>query len=196
MPAYNDAPQPGYSKAYAQPLIRENFSSIETAWNINHVAINHGTNYGKHKYISFPEQSSSPSTAANEAALFSREGALSSVTELCFRRESDGSVIEFTGGTLAEPGWTRLPSGLLIKWGLSSGTGQATITFPVAATVPAFSSIFTVSASVYGNAAGNTDTDTFVRVDSFTTTNFVIYATARTSTSTKLVNFSYLAIGA
>lgn len=196
MPTYNDTPLAGESKSYSQPLIRENFTSIETAWNVNHVAIDDATDYGKHNHISLPEQGAAPSTAANEAAIYARVGALSSVTELCFRRESDGSIIEFTGGTLAEPGWTRLPSGLLIKWGITSATGYTTITFPVAGTIPAFTSIFTVSANVYGAAAGNTDTDCAVRVDSFTTTNFIVYTSARSTTGAKLTSFAYLAIGA
>lgn len=195
MPAYSDTPQGAEAKNATQSLMRTNFLSLSTVNDVNHVAITDASDYGKHKHVSMPEQGASPATLANEGAMFAREGALSTVTELCFRRESSGDVIEFTGGTLAAPGWTRLPSGLLIKWGVTSGTGYTLITLPVAGTVPAFTSIFTVSASTYGTAAGNVDTDTFVRVDSFTTTNFYVYASPRTTTGTKLVGFTYLAIG-
>lgn len=195
MPTYNDTPLSGESKSYTRPLIRQNFSSIETAWNTDHIAIDAATDYGKHKCITLPERTAALSTGADEGIIYAREGAYSTATELCFRRESDGSIIEFTGGTLNEPGWTRLPSGLLIKWGISSANGYASISFPVAATIPAFTSIFTVSAMIYGNAAGNTDTDTAIRVDSFTTTGFYAYGSARSTTGSKLTNFSYIAIG-
>lgn len=195
MPTYNDTPLTGESKSYTQPLIRENFSSIETAWNVDHIEIDDATDYGKHNCITLPEQAAACSTGANEGVIYAREGAYSTATELCFRRESDGTIIEFTGGTLNEPGWTRLPSGLLIKWGISSATGYTLITFPVATTIPAFTSIFQVSAMTYGNAAGNTDTDTAIRVDSFTITNFYAYGSARSTTGSKLTSFSYIAIG-
>lgn len=195
MPAYSDTPQAAQSKNTTQSLIQTNFLSLSAVNDVNHVAITHASDYGKHNFVSMPEQLASPATLADEAAIFARQGTLSSVAELCFRRESSGDVIEFTGGTLAAPGWTRLPSGLLVKWGVTSGTGYALTTFPVAGTIPVFTSIFTVSASTYGSAAGNIDTNTFVRVDSFTTTNFYVYASPRVTTGTKLVGFTYLAIG-
>lgn len=192
---YSDTPLATDAKNTTQPLIRNNFLGITGAFSIDHVAINAASDWGKHNFVTLPEQAASPTTLVNEGAIFSRQGALSSVTELCFRRESNGSVIEFTGTTAAEPGWTRLPSGILIKWGTSTANGYTLTTFPVAATVPAFTSIFTVLVTTYGNAAGNTDTDTFARIDSYTITNFYAYGSARTTTGAKACNFSYLAIG-
>lgn len=192
---YNDTPQAAQARDVTQPLIRNNFLGIAGAFEVDHIAIDAASDWGKHNFVTLPEQAASPTTLVNEGAVFSRQGALSSVTELCFRRESNGSVIEFTGGTLAEPGWTRLPSGLLVKWGNTTANGYTLITYPVAATIPAFTSIFTVLVSTYGNAAGNTDTDTFVRTDSFTTTTFYAYGSSRSTTGSKACNFSYLAIG-
>ena len=196
MPGYNDTPLATDARNATQPLIRENFNSVVTAWDVNHVAITHGTDYGKHNFITLPEQGASPATLANEGALFTRQGVPSGVTELCFRRESSGVVSEMTSGSLAAIGWSRLPSGLLIKWGNGTATaGLYTYTFPVGATIPAFTTIYSIQiTTAYINAS---DGDGVVRLNNFTApyTQFSVYASQRTAVVAKSVNFQYLAIG-
>ena len=196
MPAYNDTPQAAQAINTTQTLIQTNFSSLSTVNNVNHVAITDASDYGKHKFLQMPEQGASPTTAANEAAIFARQGALSSVAELCFRRESNGAVVEFTGGTLADPGWTRLPSGLLIKWGTTSLTtppAPAVCTFPIAGTIPVFTSVFTVFVnpiSITGLA------NVAVTLYDFSTTQFRAQLSQRTTTYViSPLSVHYLAIG-
>ena len=85
-----------------------------------------------------PEQTVAPATAVDEAGFYSAVGAISTVTELNFRRENNGPSIAFTEMINASAfptarGWTRLPAGILLQWGpvpiTVSGSGYA-ITFP------------------------------------------------------------------
>jgi len=188
-----DIPQPTDLKSVSQNDILNNFQAIKAAFDINHVTFDLA-DQGKHNYISLPEQAAGPATAANELAVYSKESTLTSVAELFVRKESSGDEIEFTSATSATPGWTRLPSGILLKWGASTKTGAQTVTLPVAATVPVFTTIFSVQLTPV--AAGGTDVDTFVRVVSFAAgTGFNVYASPRSTTGTKAVNFEYLVIG-
>lgn len=132
----------------SQSDIQNNFQAIKTAWDINHVTFDDG-DQGKHKFLQMPEQGVAVTTAANEAALYAAQGVFSSVAELIFRRESDGTTIPFTEGINSANGWARLGSGLLIKWavgsisaGVASGTSSINHTWATGATIPAFSSQF------------------------------------------------------
>jgi len=192
--AYNNAiPQPTDELRNSQGDILNNFQAIKTAWDINHVTFDLA-NQGKHNYVTLPEQSAGPATAANELAIYSKQSTLTSVAELFVRKESSGDEIEFTSAIAATPGWTRLPSGILLKWGATTANGATTITLPTGATIPAFTTIFSVQLTIVD--AGATDADEAVSVRSFATpTAFNVFASARSTTGAKAVNFEYLVIG-
>jgi hypothetical protein len=192
--AYDEnIPQPTDKMNVSQNDILQNFTAIKTAWDINHVTFDLA-NEGKHNYVSLPEQSAGPATAANEGALYTKQSALTSVAALFFRRESSGTEIEFTSALEAETGWTRLPSGILLKWGNTTATGLATVTFPVAGTIPVFASIYTVLLTPLETVL-TSDPDQAIIVGVQTTTNFQVYASRRTTLATETVQFEYLAIG-
>lgn len=169
-----------------------NFTSLNTQFNVDHVALNAGSNNGKHEKSTYIEQSADPTTAANEIALYSKESALTGDTQLFLRRESSGSVIEASGLLANANGWTRLPSGILLKWGTDSKTGNATVTFPVAANIPVFSSIFQVFITVEDSSG---TPNSFVYLKSITTTTFDVNCVQRTALSSSTATFRYLAIG-
>lgn len=75
--------------------IRNNFSLIRDRFQDNHTDIDSGE--GKHKYMQMPEQTSAPTTDANEGALYTKESTINNVTDLFYRRESDGSELQITG---------------------------------------------------------------------------------------------------
>lgn len=192
--AYNEnIPQPTDALNQSQPQLLANFQAIDTMLNVNHVDFDSPSgDQGKHKWVSFPVQGSSPATLATEVALFSRLSSITSANELCFRKSSNGAVYEFTAADQAASGWTRLPSGILLKWGNSATIpGAQTINFPVAVTIPVFSSIFQVLITT--KVAGASDT--YVLLNSFTTTGMTVTSTARTTTSNAVSGFTYLAIG-
>jgi len=180
-----------------QAPIQNNFAAIKTAFDVNHTALDDTVAQGFHKFLTMPEQAATPATAADQVALFSRQGAHSpTASQLCFKKE-DGTVVEFTAGILAAPGWTRLPSGLLLKWGvfnhgLADLQAHADI-FPVLATIPAFAHVYSCSLTTARTPAD----DVYGFLQSITTTTINWYAERRLSNAAPAVAFSvhYIVIG-
>ena len=193
--ALNNVPLTGQSLGVTRVPINDNFTVIAADFAVDHVAYN-TTNEGKHKQVTMPVSAGAPPTAAGEVALFSRTSPLTGAPEMAWERQSNGAVVEFTGGLLASSGWSYLPSGVLLKWGHTSATGLTTVTFPIGANIPAFTNIFSMQVTTaYVNGS---DGDGFVRLNNFLApyTQFSVYASHRTSTgSFGPVNFQYLAIG-
>ena len=175
-----------------QPLMKDNFAAIATVVNLNHVNFN-DPEEGKHKFLQMPEQSSAPTTALNEAGFYSRKSSLTSQTELVFRRESNGEEIEFSGLLDAEEGWTRLPSGILLKWGVFTITGVEPKNLPVATNIPAFTDVFNIQISVI--ILTGQDLDRAVTLQNFSTTSIDAYASKRTETDFITCTYKYLIIG-
>ena len=182
-------------KNASQSAIKDNFGAIKTAFETNHGAFN-GALEGKHKWASFPDQTSAPTTAASELAVYSKVSTLGALgSALHLRKESDGSEIDFTSATLAATGWCRLPCGLIMKWGLTTATGATTITYPVAATTPVFATaVYCVQLTPYGAAAANMNID--IRLQAYGgKTTFGVVATRRYQNDLDTCEFTYLAIG-
>ena len=100
----------------SQNDILDNFQQINAVFNVNHGSFG-SADIGRHRFIQFSPQGAAPATGATEIALYSAVGAISGVAELVFKRHTGpATVIPFTEGDTALQGWTRLPSGLVIKW--------------------------------------------------------------------------------
>ena len=114
--AYNqNIPQPTDRLKISQADLLANFQELFTFFGVNHY--NFGDqNAGKHKFLQFPIQGAAPATGLTETALYSATGATSGVPELVFRRANNGITVPFTEGANVLQGWTRLPSGLVMKW--------------------------------------------------------------------------------
>jgi hypothetical protein len=85
----------GDTLVLSRDAIRTNFEVLQSRFEDNHTDFSSGT--GKHKFLQMPEQSSAPTTAVNEGGLYTKVGSTSTVTELFFRRENNGSEIQITG---------------------------------------------------------------------------------------------------
>jgi hypothetical protein len=191
--AFNsNVPQPSDVLRNSQNDLLNNFQSLKAAFDTNHVTFD-DPDAGKHKFITCPEQSAAPSVAADNIALYSKNSALSGIAELFVKNES-GSEYEFTSSSAATPGWTRLPSGILLKWGTSSANGATTITFPTGAAIPAFTSLFTVLLTV-SEPLAVIDVDQAITLRIWTITDFDVFASNRSTTGAAPVDFEYLAIG-
>lgn len=161
--AYNqNIPQPTDALKVSQADVLANFQELFTFFGVNHQ--NFGQlDAGKHKFLQMPVQVAAPGTSPTETALYSAIGATSGVPELVFRRASNGTVIPFTEGTNAAQGWTRLPSGLVMKWNvdiLAAATVNMNITHNMALIGPVLSVVFwgtTLVASSF--LSPNTDVD-------------------------------------
>lgn len=145
----NIIPLVGQNLANTRDNIRNNFTFIDNGFAVNHVELNSGADSGKHKFVTMPEQGSSPATLVNEMAMFTRQSPDSSQTEACIRRESNGTVYEFTIATRAQNGWTRLPSGIIMLWGfrnanLNAGANLQLLNSANFANFPGFSDVYNV----------------------------------------------------
>lgn len=174
--------------------ISGNFSTINTAFSVDHVeyAI---AGQGKHNKVTMPAQSVSPTTVASELALFSK--LVSGVPQMMWRQQSNGSEIDFTSAGKANPGWTRLPSGILLKWhsAVSFPGGTTLMTVNTDADVPgspAFTNLFTVLITVVGTSVPATHA---FGVTNITSPSFTAGKLGGTNNVPNTVALAYLAIG-
>src|SRR5690606_9053468 len=151
--ALNNTPLAGQSLSVTRVPINQNFATIDTAFNVDHVDYNTAAQ-GQHNKVSFPTQSSIPAPQAGIVQLYSQLSAITNQPELVFTHQAGSTaptaaqIVEFTSAGWANPGWTRLPSGILLKW--HSGINMATlpsITINLNADVPGspnFTNVFAV----------------------------------------------------
>jgi hypothetical protein len=94
-----------------------------------------------------------PALALGNLGLMAKTSTLSTLTEMYIARGTGGgsTLTEFTSygsglGLVNQGGWTRLPSGILMKWDrhafIQPVPATITFTWPVAATIPAFANAF------------------------------------------------------
>lgn len=197
MPYNNAVPKATDRISDTQLPIKNNFAAIETVVSVNHVKFDDASgNQGKHKWASFPEQVAAPSTAANEMAIYSMFSTLSAQTELFVRKEGDTASYEFTSSLAGNEGWTRLPSGILLKWAsgnITNASGITTFSWAVAATIPVFSSVFDVHVTTNNSVA--VATDKIVTMTGLSTTTVSLYGTRRITNAALAVNYNVFAIG-
>lgn len=177
--------------------IQTNFAEISTLVNVNHGDFDTAT-AGKHKFLQMPEQGVAPVTAVNEAGFYAAVGANSGVSELVFRRESNGTSIPFTEGQNAATGWTRLPSGILMRWSsgvIASGVVSNNIAF-AGGTFPGFVTCYHVLVSTINQPNNGTDNNCVAIMSAFTNAQVTILASQRTVANTyRTTGYSYIAFG-
>lgn len=195
-----DVPQAGQTLAGSRPSIQTNFQVIDTAFAVDHIAYN-VANQGFHRKVSFPQLGVIPPSVPNAVLLYSQLSALTGEQELFFVHKNGTSApagaqrVEFTSAGWANPGWCRLPSGILMKWrsgvsfgGLSSKTINSNTDVPGS---PNFGQFFTILITpIDTNAAYNN----VLGLSNITFPNFTV-STFGTPAPGGTVTFSYLAIG-
>lgn len=192
MPYNQNIPQANDALNNSQLDILNNYIAIQTFLDVNHNIFG-DPNEGKHKWVSFPEQGAGPATAVNETAVYAKQSTLTNVAELFVRKENNGAEIEFTSSLQAANGWTRLPSGILLKWGSAAANGTFAYLFPVAATIPVFALIYSLHLSAL--TGGVVDPDAAITPLTSTAIGFAAYGSRRTVVAAQNVPFTYLAIG-
>jgi len=181
----NTIPAAGDLLSQSQADILGNFAAIQTLIEVNHATFA-DADEGKHKHVSFPEQGADVTVAANEKAIYAKQSALSGVAELFIRNESDGTVTEFTSSTQNANGWTRLPSGILIKWGTSSVAANTSANVNFDSTI-AFAAVYNVLVTRKG---GSGDSGTL-----YYQSNDLTKVTVYNASDNGPRNWYYLAIG-
>lgn len=172
-------PNPGQTLGNSRPGIYSNFVDIDTAFQVDHQDYN-TTNEGMHNRVSLLTQNPVPAQMAGIVQLYSQLSALTAQPELVFARQTGSSpaavqITEFTSAGWANPGWTRLPSGILLKW--KSGINMASLPtvavnfndltqFPGS---PPFTSIF----SVFNSSQCASKYNTVINIQSVDGTGFI-----------------------
>lgn len=205
--AYNqNIPQATDALSQSQQDILNNFLANYNAFNVNHVTFNAGADMGKHKWLTLPQQASTPpiTFGATEMALYSAQSPYNAaVNEIFINKTNQATVVQIPStasllSVASDPGnnvsgWTYLPSGILLKWANGNANGNTAITFPVAADIPVFTNVMSIQLTTFVNSAA--DSNTFVRLSAFTNVGFNCYGSSRTTVAAAACSFQYLAIG-
>lgn len=134
-----DVPQGTQQINNTQLPINYNFQDIHDLIGVNHVNFNTANTFGEHNLLTYYNQTSDPTTNANEMALYSKSVSNSNGAELFYRYPNNGSVVQLTGSSAPTPsgyasgnqytnlningfvypalGYQYLSNGLLMKWG-------------------------------------------------------------------------------
>jgi hypothetical protein len=191
-------PQPTDQLSVSQADILNNFGALQAMLDINHVDFaNAGA--GKHFFIELPVQLVAPVTAGGEVGLYSRTSTSTTQPELVFLRQAGSTApaavqsTEFTSAGWTNPGWTKLPSGIMFKWRANIGFGGVnTVTINLNTNVPGspnFTTALTILITPIDTAASY---DHVMGISNVTFPNFTVYAA---TVPPGTVQFSYLAIG-
>ena len=179
----------------SQPQIQNNFGSIMSLIDVNHgdFATNKA---GQHNYVQMPQQGSVPATLEGEVGLYNYPG---TGGNQMWVRKSDTTSIPMTQASLALPGYTFLASGIILQWGINTGSSVAlnSVTYPF--TFPNRTLAIQVTPAV----SSATDPDSAMTVIAAggmapTTTGFNLMINRRTSSSGQpqpSSQFYWLAIG-
>ncbi len=198
--ALNNVPLSGQTLNATRVPINQNFSVIDTAFQVDHVDYNI-SGQGQHNKVSFPTQNPVPAPQAGICQLYSIISAITGQPELVFTHQAGSTaptaaqIVEFTSAGWTNPGWTRLPSGIMLKWrsGIGFGGGSS-VTININATSPTsppFTSFETIlitpidTSASYNNVIGLTT----ISFPNFTVSKF---GGPNPGSS---VTFSYLVIG-
>lgn len=165
-------PDPTDSISTSQGVLKDNFTAIKSFVDVNHVTFGL-TNEGKHHIVSIPQLTvaggTTPiATSATEYALYTAtDGA---VPALWIRPPSQGAGtvsadINITSASLTNPGWCKLPCGLIMQWGSSSGSGSSS--HPVTVTYPKAFSNGVLYAAVSTYTSGSADSKAIALVYSY-----------------------------
>lgn len=178
-------PQPNDALSQSQADILANFQALDALFND-----------GVQNWVTLPVQGSAPVTAAAELALYSKS--VSGTPQLFMRQQSNGAEFNFTSSLQASSGWSRLPSGILLKWGSSTPTRNTlgTVTYNTGGSIPAFTTVFSVIVSqTFGAGPSTGDLNLAVSAGNFTATTFQVFGRAIGLPNSGTYDIRFLAIG-
>jgi hypothetical protein len=174
----------------SQGDLQGNFQALNTAVGVDHY-LPGVANDGKHKQVTLPVQSPVPTFAAGEVGVYNFLDPVSGVNQL-YVTFQDGTNAPISASKGATDGYTYLPSGLLIKWGSASPSGEQTVNYAVGADIPVFTAVYSASVTTQKSSVSN---DRFVCLKSFNTTSITLVSTLQTATTATLGSCRYMVIG-
>jgi hypothetical protein len=206
--SYNpNIPQPTDLLSDSQQDLLNNFTAANTSFGINHYAFDNGTvDNGKHKFVSLTTQGTtiagSPATAATDVAVYNRSqvGLDSGKQNLYYKFQNQGAGIgtdviltRFLSPVSATNGYTFIPGGFFVQWGVvTTAATSGTVTFSTA-NVQFPSNCFNVSITPKYTGAAPNGNATYA-FDSSTLSNVKFDWTLNTN-SGAYTGFYWIAIG-
>jgi len=193
----SNIPLPKDKRNISQADLQGNFQALDIGFNIDHQSLDAAVGtLGKHKATTLTLQADAASTAALQFAIYNKKSEFTpSRITLYLRAPGDGTAYDFISNSFNDPselyplreqnGFSRLPCGLLLKWGWRVRSGGATIKFKVNDTTPVFSAVYTMMLTV--SSPHNTKTASYKDLD---TEGFTI-----TPDSGNAIGLSFLALG-
>lgn len=178
--------------------ISTNFTDLKTAFDVNHSALTGtGGDEGKHFKLDMPRQTVAPTPSGTDLVLYNAYGSTLTTTPVLWWKNSSFTqpITEGLTATYPSNGWFIHGSGTLIKYGqltqvYSTSPGLYSFLFPVAANVPAFSTIpFVMAVAISNGPVANLT----IRDSLITTTSFTARVEAPNIGGYVVVN--YIAIG-
>lgn len=144
MPYSPNIPQAGDKLRNSQLDILNNFTAIGSGFALNHVDLNLA-NAGQHTHLTMPVQSAQPAVAASTLEVYDFLSPDTGFNELYVSKNAadvqsgktllnvpmTASVLQGAGASFGNAGWTYLPSGVLIQWGVATSTGPGHTTATV-----------------------------------------------------------------
>jgi hypothetical protein len=210
MTYYPNIPFSGESLGQSRPQVQGNFNLIQQTISQDHAAIA-ATGQGKHNQSTYPSQGAgygmskiSPATLTNENAIYSATDAFSNVQLFAQKANQSANAggIQLTrtdtgaaiGANNNTNGYTFLPGGLIMQWGLGTylaGQADLTITYatPMQNNINFPNYYFGVIATLVGTGFGNIIVDSTVSLLGF-------IAHREVGSSTNSQSFYWISLGA
>jgi hypothetical protein len=189
---YLEIPLATDTPSVSQGEILSNFQNLNIWTDVDHYNVG-SVNAGKHLQVTLPNIAVIPVAAANESIVF---GALSAITGLPeLYRSTSAGYSNMTEASATGNGFSRLASGIMIKWG-----GVATVASPATVTMDV-SDVFTTVFAVYVTPLSIANADPGYSVypvdGSFNlpANQFDVVAYDFAGAAVAVTNFSYLVIG-
>jgi len=185
-------PEANNEPAQDQPLMKENFQVINTAFGVDHVGMVEVTNRGKHQWIHLPV-TTVPTTpfSSTEGVIYTKTAQANS--QIFYKRDGLAQEFQLTGLTsgAATNGYTFLFGGFYIEWGsaTTSNAGVRTVSFSQAFSTSAYAVVATPIES------DTTGSSRLIKVTSKSSTQFSVFIADRTGAA-QSCTFSWIAIGA
>ncbi len=169
----------------SQPKITENFEAISTLVQVNHVDFN-DSDEGKHKFVTMPEQTVTPTMLANEASLYTKDDG--TIPQLFWKNELAIAEVQFSDSSpnivsAVKNDWDFV-DGFKIRFGVVTHTGTST---PVV-----FSTVFPTTAHIVNiTPIGSAGLITGWNAQSLSVSGFTLASSSSGGSGT----FFYMAIG-
>jgi len=167
---------------------------------LNHVELNLA-DAGKHKWLTMPRQTfPQPAPGLTELLVYVGLEPNTNLSQLYLKRDTDGAA-DGVPMTARGSGYTYLPSGLLVKWGIGSTSnyfgqvGNAPILFPGPPVFAAAPTILVSQVATDNTPGVNSDRMVVVANGSVNTTQFGVNCFRFSNFASTSTVFSWIAIG-